>query len=818
MAPLPKPKRTTKTSQKLVVLPSAPQTKPLLDEEPETSDEEALPRVAITRSRLPHPLPPRVPTKGRIERAHMERAARGTEEVGSEEEGKGRAVEEPRPMKRVREYKSAAERMTKEERKKAGLKRITAYCVAEGLRMKSLAGFLKREHNVQPRIFDEALYAMYHLPLLPGYGPQINVRSGAAPSILKESSPLNRQKDLLGALEETEEDGYHDPYFQSQQHGSNLEMHHSERPLHSLSDTQLITTDATDGPGDLGSTLPGLVRPASVEEVRGADGYVTSDSFAPVDPSSYESTAHLEAEMLKKQSSSRFDQSASTFQPEYNPYPSSSEASSPKTLRELSGPFHSELGGGGENVTQVILPTSESFVEAAAASRGQLDDHLEGDRSIAASDETSLHNPTVDTSLSSSALDSGLETDDPGAFTDPGVYGPWPRNPKSGLSSSNEERGSRLNMAATTSTGTQTDTDGATTEADGEDSGQLHGDRPVTESTLTETGSVTAGQATSDLLRPLQKDGSGSGSDVTATAVLAKSDGQSPESTQVHTSNNVTAVNSSSSGDNSQTADKHGGVLSAYETQMAYDREREDAEYQFEQERERARQLEYERALERERERERERELDNVAEVVFFEYGVVVFFGLDERGERDILDDLEQAGAYRRLMKEDDWEIEECHFAHDPQIAYPRIYNDFFTLKSRSHLLKLAIAHGLAQSTLLARYEAVTAETLTSPMALSIPRQMAESGSLQLRRHDALKLTGRLFKLRRDVNLVSNVLDIPELFWSESSLKELYDAVRDYMEIDPRVDNLNERLGVASDFVSTYLLLPCIFLSTLSTS
>src|SRR5690606_7757468 len=39
------------------------------------------------------------------------------------------------------------------------------------------------------------------------------------------------------------------------------------------------------------------------------------------------------------------------------------------------------------------------------------------------------------------------------------------------------------------------------------------------------------------------------------------------------------------------------------------------------------------------------------------------FFGLDERGERDILDDLEQAGAYRRLMKEDDWEIEECHFA-----------------------------------------------------------------------------------------------------------------------------------------------------------
>lgn len=79
---------------------------------------------------------------------------------------------------------------------------------------------------------------------------------------------------------------------------------------------------------------------------------------------------------------------------------------------------------------------------------------------------------------------------------------------------------------------------------------------------------------------------------------------------------------------------------------------------------------------------------------------------------------------------------------------------------------------------------------------------MASTGALQLRRHEALKLTGRLFKLRRDVNLVSNVLDVPELFWSEASLEDLYDAVRDYMEIGPRVESLNEKLGVASDFVS----------------
>lgn len=78
---------------------------------------------------------------------------------------------------------------------------------------------------------------------------------------------------------------------------------------------------------------------------------------------------------------------------------------------------------------------------------------------------------------------------------------------------------------------------------------------------------------------------------------------------------------------------------------------------------------------------------------------------------------------------------------------------------------------------------------------------MAMSGSLKLRRADALRLTGKLFKLRRDVNLVSNVLDTPELFWSEASLKGLYDACREYFEIDQRAQVLNEKLSVASDLV-----------------
>lgn len=51
-----------------------------------------------------------------------------------------------------------------------------------------------------------------------------------------------------------------------------------------------------------------------------------------------------------------------------------------------------------------------------------------------------------------------------------------------------------------------------------------------------------------------------------------------------------------------------------------------------------------------------------VAEVVFFDYGVVVFFGLEKGQEVDIIDDLKIAGIVKRMLTPEDWEIEEFNF------------------------------------------------------------------------------------------------------------------------------------------------------------
>ncbi|EIM19865.1 DUF155-domain-containing protein [Wallemia mellicola CBS 633.66] len=190
---------------------------------------------------------------------------------------------------------------------------------------------------------------------------------------------------------------------------------------------------------------------------------------------------------------------------------------------------------------------------------------------------------------------------------------------------------------------------------------------------------------------------------------------------------------------------------------------------------------------------------DTVAEIIHFDYGVSVFYNMTEAQENDILHDMVNAGVVVRPLQPENREIEQCHYGQDSNIPSSRIFNDFFTFKTNSHYLKLSLAHALAQSTKLSAFEELTLGVLDS--ASTIPKELAATGTLALDRRQAIQLTGKLFKLRVDVNLVSNVLDVPELFWSEAGLKALYDAGREYFEIGARVQTLNERLAVASDLL-----------------
>ncbi|KAH8704366.1 sporulation protein RMD8 [Phaeosphaeriaceae sp. PMI808] len=191
-------------------------------------------------------------------------------------------------------------------------------------------------------------------------------------------------------------------------------------------------------------------------------------------------------------------------------------------------------------------------------------------------------------------------------------------------------------------------------------------------------------------------------------------------------------------------------------------------------------------------------------EMFVFSYGVAVFWNFTEKQEKDILGDLTFSSiatgvslATRPLI-ESDFETEEFHFEYNPEIQRPRVYNDMITLKSGDHMIKLAMSHAIAQSTKLSLFEEGMSRTMLA--AQYIPKRLALTGKLGMRRTDVVKMIGQLFTSRVDVNLSSNMLDTPNFFWdSEPTLHPLYTAVREYLEIKPRIQVLNERCQVFLD-------------------
>jgi uncharacterized Rmd1/YagE family protein len=203
-------------------------------------------------------------------------------------------------------------------------------------------------------------------------------------------------------------------------------------------------------------------------------------------------------------------------------------------------------------------------------------------------------------------------------------------------------------------------------------------------------------------------------------------------------------------------------------------------------------------------------------EIFVFSYGVVVFWNFTERQEKDILADLtfseHETGIslVLRPLDEDDFETEELHFEYSPLVERPRVFNDMITLRSGDHMIKLTMSHAISQSTKLSFFEEKMSQTMLD--AQHVPKHLALTGQLGMSRKEIVKILGRLFKSRVDVNLcksclpvllrvltpaASNILDVPNFFWdSEPTLHPLYFAIREYLEITPRIKVLNERCRV----------------------
>ncbi|EMC99107.1 hypothetical protein BAUCODRAFT_120397 [Baudoinia panamericana UAMH 10762] len=188
----------------------------------------------------------------------------------------------------------------------------------------------------------------------------------------------------------------------------------------------------------------------------------------------------------------------------------------------------------------------------------------------------------------------------------------------------------------------------------------------------------------------------------------------------------------------------------------------------------------------------------HIPETFLFEYGVVVIWGMTFKEEQRFLKDI--AKFEQEKLGKDDIQTEEFNFYYTREYQ-ARIYNDFISLKvKRDYMTKLAISHALAQSTKTSLYEDLLDATISTTQ--TIPATIARTGRINLTRKQINMQIGELFILRINIHLQGSVLDAPELMWAEPQLEPVYNAVRSYLEMDQRVELMQERVSVVGDLLA----------------
>lgn len=110
---------------------------------------------------------------------------------------------------------------------------------------------------------------------------------------------------------------------------------------------------------------------------------------------------------------------------------------------------------------------------------------------------------------------------------------------------------------------------------------------------------------------------------------------------------------------------------------------------------------------------------------------------------------------------------------------------------------KLAFSNGLADSVKLGVLERMMDEHIDK--VKDIPASLMSEKKVALSRKETLSLTGELLHFRAQLNLNSDLIDTPDIYWSEPKLEDLYLKISRVLETRRRTAILNKKLDYAKE-------------------
>ena len=128
-----------------------------------------------------------------------------------------------------------------------------------------------------------------------------------------------------------------------------------------------------------------------------------------------------------------------------------------------------------------------------------------------------------------------------------------------------------------------------------------------------------------------------------------------------------------------------------------------------------------------------------------------------------------------------------------------KIRNDEVTLASTNPIEKFAISLAFAQSTKLTVDEQNVDKVIVESRAY--PEELSNTGAIPLTQRAVAKKIGELFIVRYKIFLDSQMLATPEFFWESDEYEPVYIKARKYLDIDKRMNLLQQRLDVVRELL-----------------
>jgi uncharacterized Rmd1/YagE family protein len=186
--------------------------------------------------------------------------------------------------------------------------------------------------------------------------------------------------------------------------------------------------------------------------------------------------------------------------------------------------------------------------------------------------------------------------------------------------------------------------------------------------------------------------------------------------------------------------------------------------------------------------------------IFIFDYGVVVFWSYDEIEEQEISQIFLQNCKYALSFPKDknlvDLETNIFYFRRGENFNISN--RNRLSIESNDICEILSVAYALGQHTILNHYENEVSNTIEETK--KIPIEMRDKGEITFSKKEISRNIGLIFMRRSAVNLNSDILDTPDIFWEQKSEMEVYySTIRRYLEIDKRVEILDRRMKILKE-------------------